>query len=108
MKEYRPVKEPRLKRITVLITEGNNKSIQRFRTEFINETQEDMSYAEALNWLLNFGTSDWFREGREELRKEFYGVWAGSSSHRKYAIAIDEFDFIEFIQKKRENSKPDV
>lgn len=84
-----------------MITKENNKRIQRFRSEYMNETHESMSYAEALNWLLNFGTSSWFREEREDLRRRFYEVWAKSQSHKKYAIAIDEFDFLEFIQKKR-------
>jgi hypothetical protein len=98
--KYRPVKGPGLKRITVLITEENNKNIQRFRSEYMNETQEGMSYAEALNWLLHFGISDWFRT-TEDLRKRFYKIWAESPSHKKYATAIDEFDFLEFIQKKK-------
>ena len=98
--KHRPVKEPELKRITVLITEKNNKKIQRFRSEYMNETQEGMSYAEALNWLLHFGMSNWFRT-TEDLRKRFYKLWAEAPSHKKYATTIDEFDFLEFIQKKR-------
>ena len=74
-------------------------------TDFITESQEGMSYAEALNWLLNFGISTWFFE-KEEMRKRFYKVWATSASHKKYANDIDEFDFIQFIKKKRnENNK---
>ena len=84
-----------------MITEKNNKRIQRFRSEYMNETQEGMSYAEALNWLLHFGTSSWFHEEREDLRRRFYKVWVKSRSHKKYATAIDEFDFLEFVQKKR-------
>jgi hypothetical protein len=102
--KYRPVKEPELKRITVLITEENNKNIQRFRSEYMNETQEGMSYAEALNWLIHFGITDWFFT-TDDLRKRFYKIWAESSSHKKYANAIDEFDFREFIQKKRTPSE---
>lgn len=97
-----------MKRITVLITNKNNDKIQRFRTEYINETKENMSYAEALNWLLNFGASSWFREGREDLRRRFYQVWVKSPRHRKYEREIDEFDFLEFIQKKRNEINDDV
>lgn len=99
--EYRPVKEPELKRITVLITEENNKNIQRFIIEYMNETQEGMSYAEALNWLIHFGISNWFFT-KDDLRKGFYKLWEKAPNHKKYATAIDEFDFREFIQKKRE------
>lgn len=102
------MKPLRMKRITVLITNKNNEKIQRFRTEFINESHENMSYAEALNWLLNFGASSWFREGREDLRKRFYKVWAKSAPHRKYEREIDEFDFLEFIQKKRDEINLDM
>jgi hypothetical protein len=70
----------------------------------MNETQEGMSYAEALNWLLNFGTSRWFFT-TEDLRKRFYKMWAELPSHKKYATAIDEFDFLEFIQRKRNDLK---
>lgn len=96
------MKPIQMKRITVLITNKNNEKIQRFRTAFINETNENMSYAEALNWLLNFGASSWFHV-REDLRKRFYKIWAKSAPHKKYEREIDEFDFLEFIQKKREN-----
>jgi hypothetical protein len=106
MSRYQTIKKPKLKRITVLVTENNNRGINKFMTDFINETQESMSYAEALNWLLYFGISDWFREAIDDLRKEFYKVWAGSESHKKYTTAIDEFDFIEFIQKKRNEKRP--
>lgn len=90
-----------MKRITVLITDKNNEKIQKFRTDFIDETKENISYAEALNWLLNFGASTWFRETGEDFRRRFYKVWLGSSRHRKYEEDIDAFDFFEFIQKKR-------
>ena len=96
------MKAIQMKRITVLITKNNNEKIQKFRTAYINETKESISYAEALNWLLNFGASSWFREGREDLRKRFYKVWMKSDRHRKYEREIDEFDFFEFIRKKRE------
>jgi hypothetical protein len=91
--------------MSVLITKENNKMIRRFMTEYMTETQDGMSYAEASNWLLHFGIANWFREGREGLRSQFYKVWAGSPSHKKYAQAIDEFDFLEFIQKKRNEQK---
>lgn len=64
-----------------------------------------MSYAEALNWLLNFGASSWFTEEKEHLRKRFYKVWAHSERHRKYERDIDEFDFLKFIQKKRDEQE---
>ena len=99
------MKPIKMKRITVLITNKNNEKIQRFRTEFINEAKENMSYAEALNWLLNFGASSWFIERRGDLRKRFYKIWAKSAPHRKYEREIDEFDFLEFIKKKRENAQ---
>jgi hypothetical protein len=98
---YKAVKEPKLKRITVLITEKNNQKIQRFRTEYIEETNEDISYAEALNWLLNFGASDWFRETHDEFRPRFYRIWCESSSHQEYAKTIDAFDLMEYLQKKK-------
>jgi hypothetical protein len=66
----------------------------------MNETCEGMSYAEALNWLLRYGMLNWFRTP-DDLRKEFYKVWADAPSHKNYSTAIDEFDFLEFIQKKR-------
>lgn len=99
------MKPIKMKRITVLITNKNNEKIQRFRTDFINEAKENMSYAEALNWLLNFGASSWFIERRDDLRKRFYKIWAKSAPHRKYEREIDEFDFLEFIKKKRENAQ---
>jgi len=97
------MKNIEMKRITVLITDKNNEKIQKFRTDFINETKENMSYAEALNWLLNFGASTWFREEKEDFRKRFYKVWSGSSRHRKYEEDIDAFDVFEYIQKIRES-----
>jgi hypothetical protein len=97
------VKDIQMKRITALITHKNNEKIERFKTDFINETKENMSYAEALNWLLNFGASTWFLDGRKDLRKRFYKIWAKSSRHRKYEEEIDAFDVFEFIQRKRED-----
>lgn len=98
------MKAIQMKRITVLITKNNNEKIQKFRIAYINETKESMSYAEALNWLLNFGASSWFHV-REDLRKRFYKIWTKSDRHRKYEREIDEFDFLEFIKKKRENAQ---
>lgn len=91
-----------MKRLSVLITNKNNEKIQKFRTDFINETKENMSYAEALNWLLNFGASTWFREIKEDFRKRFYKMWVGFARHRKYEEDIDAFDVFEYIQKIKE------
>lgn len=102
------MKPAEIKRITVLITKKNNEKIQKFRIEFMKETQENMSFAEALNWLLNFGASSWFRKGREEFRRKFYNVWAKSAPHRQYERDIDEFDFLKFIQKKRNQVNSDI
>jgi hypothetical protein len=97
-----------MKRITVLVTEKNNERLQRFRSEFINATKEDISYSEALNWLLNYGSSDWFRDKRTNFRERFYKVWVDSERHRNYQKTIDEFDFLEFIQKKRGENKGNI
>ena len=69
----------------------NNEFIQRFRTEFIDTTKEDMSYTEALNWLVHFGAHTFLRKESkiEDFRKRFYRAWATSPNRKRFAI--DQF-----------------
>jgi hypothetical protein len=79
-----------MKRITVTIEKENHELIQRFRTEFMDLTKEDLNYTEALNWLLHFGTHTFFGKERvKDFRKRFYRAWATSPNRKEYAM--DEF-----------------
>jgi len=87
-----------MKRITVSIREKNHELIQRFRTEFIDLTKEDMSYTEALNWLLHFGAYEFFgTEPIKDFRKRFFRAWANSPKRKNFAL--DEFLKMEKLEQ---------
>jgi hypothetical protein len=76
-----------MKRITVTINKENHELIQRFRTEFMNITKEDMPYTEALNWLIHFGAHTFFgKQSVKDFTRRFYEAWAASPNRKEFAM----------------------